>query len=176
MSVFANKAVKEVKNVAPSEKQEDYYKGFRSAVVLVWIFSNLALSALVLSTGGLQRVTLDTATAENTRNQIYMAVVLWSVAGLSFFRFLGAMWFLVVRLVSRLVVFCFDARADIICTDFYGAIVPWCLDIVIMFGYVLGSAFVQDTLYRMCETAWCSFGLHLHLDGWRHGRKFSFHL
>ena len=127
MAVFANKAVKEVKNVAPSEKQEDYYKGFRSAVVLVWIFSNLALSALVLSTGGLQRVTLDTATAENTRNQIYMAVVLWSVAGLSFFRFLGAMWFLVVRLVSRLVLPYSDANAGGTCADLRGAIVPWCL-------------------------------------------------
>ncbi|KAF2427412.1 hypothetical protein EJ08DRAFT_671691 [Tothia fuscella] len=85
---------------SPEDKQEDYYKGFRSVVVLAWMFMNLALCAVVLQTGGLQ-VTIKIEDQEKARNQkarIYLSTVLWSVAGLSLFRFLGAMWFLVVRM------------------------------------------------------------------------------
>lgn len=100
MTKIANKAPKETKNVSAAEKQEDYYKGFRSSVVLVWIFCNFALAAVVLSTAGLERLTIDkNAPQSPQRSTIYMAVVLWSVAGLSLFRFCGAVWFLVVRLV-----------------------------------------------------------------------------
>lgn len=99
MSIIAKKADKEVKTINPAEKQEDYYKGFRSAVVLVWMFSNLALAAVVLSTAGMDRLAPDSDSGSK-RTTIYLAVVLWSVAGLSLFRFIGAMWFLVVRLVS----------------------------------------------------------------------------
>lgn len=98
MRKIAVKAPKEVKNISEAEKQEDYYKGFRSAVVLVWIFCNFALAAVVLSAAGLERI--DINSNETQRSTIYMAVVLWSVAGLSAFRFIGAVWFLVVRLVS----------------------------------------------------------------------------
>ena len=98
MRKFAEKAPKEVKVVSEAEHQEDYYKGFRSAVVLVWMFCNFALAATVLSTAGLDRVTIGGN--ETQRSQIYMAVVLWSVAGLSLFRFCGAVWFLIVRLVG----------------------------------------------------------------------------
>lgn len=101
MSIIAKKKDKEVKTINAAEKQEDYYKGFRSAVVLFWMFSNLALAAVVLSTAGLERLTPNSGTQRTT---IYLAVVLWSVAGLSLFRFIGAMWFLVVRLVSLHVV------------------------------------------------------------------------
>lgn len=97
MKTLSIKAAKEVKIPSPSEKQEDYYKGFRSAVVLVWMFCNFALAAVVLSTAGLRRLSISTD--ENQRATIYMSVVLWSVAGLSLFRFIGAMWFLVVRMV-----------------------------------------------------------------------------
>lgn len=101
LRLFMNKPVKETKVVSASEKQEDYYKGFRSAVVLVWMFCNFALAAVVLSAGGLENVQIgkDKATGAQ-RSTIYMAVVLWSVAGLSLFRFCGAVWFLIVRLVS----------------------------------------------------------------------------
>ena len=100
MRVIAQKAPKEVKKVSESEKQEDYYKGFRSAVVLVWMFCNLALSAVVLSAGGLERVKVGDKkqSDEAQRSTIYMAVVLWSMAALSLFKFTGAVWFLVVRL------------------------------------------------------------------------------
>ncbi|KAI9735801.1 MAG: Chitin synthase, class 1 [Cirrosporium novae-zelandiae] len=101
---FALKPPKEVRIPSPEEKQEDYYKGFRSAVVLVWIFCNFALGAVVLSAAGLERLSVSSSSSssddddDDTRTTIYMAVVLWSVAGLSLFRFCGAMWFLIVRL------------------------------------------------------------------------------
>ncbi|KZF19069.1 glycosyltransferase family 2 protein [Xylona heveae TC161] len=96
LRAFAAKAPKEVREVSPAEKQEDYYKGFRSAVVLVWMFCNLALAAVVLNVAGVQN--LSKQDDDNQRVTIYMAVVLWSVAGLSAFRFTGAMWFLIVRM------------------------------------------------------------------------------
>jgi hypothetical protein len=98
MRLISVKAPKEVKVVGAQEKQEDYYKGFRSAVVLVWMFSNLALSAVVLSTAGTAGVAVNDT--QQDRATIYMSVVLWSVAVLSGIRFIGAMWFLVVRMVS----------------------------------------------------------------------------
>lgn len=101
MRKIATKAPKDVKVVSEQEHQEDYYKGFRSAVVLVWMFCNFALAAVVLSTAGVDRI--DVKSTDTQRSTIYMAVVLWSVAGLSAFRFFGAMWFLVVRMVSVLI-------------------------------------------------------------------------
>ncbi|EFE30566.1 chitin synthase 1 [Trichophyton benhamiae CBS 112371] len=98
LAKFASKPPKEKRVVSESEKQEDYYKGFRSAVVLAWIFCNFALGAVVLSAAGLERVDSNSKDNSQKRSIIYMAVVLWSVAGLSLFRFVGAMWFLVVRM------------------------------------------------------------------------------
>ncbi|KAL8859054.1 MAG: hypothetical protein Q9178_004535 [Gyalolechia marmorata] len=98
MALISVKAPKEKRVFSESEKQEDYYKGFRSAVVLVWMFCNFALGAVVLSAGGLERVSIGKEQEQkNQRATIYMAVVLWSVAGLSAFRFIGALWFLIVR-------------------------------------------------------------------------------
>ncbi|KAJ5886752.1 chitin synthase I [Penicillium subrubescens] len=105
LAKFATKAPKEVSNISEEERQADYYKGFRSAVVLAWVFCNFALGAVVLSAAGLE--TFDNTSTTSSTNQdatqterslIYMEVVLWSVAGLSMFKFLGAMWFLVVRM------------------------------------------------------------------------------
>lgn len=71
-------------------------------VVLFWMFCNLVLTAIVLQSGGLDIRTKEEEKEEKEAKatKIYLAVVLWSVAGLSGFRFIGAMWFLVVRMVS----------------------------------------------------------------------------
>lgn len=96
MRTFAVKAPEEKRVMAASEVQEDYYKGFRSRVVLFWLMCNFGLVAVVLSTAGLDR--LDSKTTAAHKSAVYLAVVLWSVAGLSAFKFIGAMWFLVVRM------------------------------------------------------------------------------
>lgn len=102
VALFSSKHV-EVKKAPTSaqlqEKQMDYYKGVRTGVVLIWMLTNFGLAALVLSAAGLERITPGkSADDQEARSNIYMAVVLWSVAGLSAFKFIGAMWFLIVRM------------------------------------------------------------------------------
>lgn len=96
------KAVKKPPTMAQlQEKQMDYYRGVRTGVVLIWMITNFALAALVLSSAGLEKITPGKASIEDdkkARSNIYMAIVLWSVAVLSSFKFLGAMWFLILRL------------------------------------------------------------------------------
>ncbi|KAJ9499347.1 Chitin synthase, class 2 [Exophiala xenobiotica] len=96
LTKFATKPVKEVKKVNAADKQEDYYKSFRSNVVTAWMITNFILAAAVLNTAGFDRI--NTNDTEQQNSTIYLAVILWSVAGLSLFRFIGACWFLVVRL------------------------------------------------------------------------------
>ncbi|KAI8725406.1 Chitin synthase [Fusarium sp. LHS14.1] len=104
LAVFAQKEVIVKKEPTPSqlqEKQMDYYKGVRTGVVLIWMVTNFAIAALVLSSAGLDRISTskeDKEDIQEQRSNIYMSIVLWSVAGLSAFKFLGAMWFLVVRM------------------------------------------------------------------------------
>jgi chitin synthase len=84
------------------EKQMDYYRGVRTGVVLVWMIMNFALAAVVLSSAGLERITpgddQDQEKQALDRSNIYLTIVLWSVAVLSGFKFLGALWFLIVRM------------------------------------------------------------------------------
>lgn len=82
------------------EKQMDYYRGVRTGVVLIWMITNFALAAVVLSAGGMDKITpgKDSEDQQTERSNVYMSIVLWSVAGLSAFKFLGALWFLIVRM------------------------------------------------------------------------------
>lgn len=102
LTVFRTKYVPEKKALTPSqldEKQMDYYKGVRSIVVITWMIMNFALAAAVLSTAGLEDISSpSTPNDVATRSNYYMGVVLFSVAGLSAFKFLGAVWFLIVRM------------------------------------------------------------------------------
>lgn len=98
MRKIVAKAPEEVRIPSPEEKQEDYYKGFRSTVVLFWLICNFGLCAAVLSTGGISRLSPTTETTAADKANIYLAIVLWSVAGLSAFKFIGAIWFLIVRM------------------------------------------------------------------------------
>jgi chitin synthase len=105
LGVFRQKPVKEVRTPTPAqleEKQMDYYRGVRTVVVLIWMIMNFALVAVVLSTAGVDKIVPDNGQTEeqvkSDRANIYLSVVLWSVAGLSAFKFLGTMWFLVGRM------------------------------------------------------------------------------
>lgn len=104
LQVFSRKEVKVVQTPTEAQKAEaqmDYYRGVRTVVVLVWMIMNFALCAVVLSTAGLEKITPQDGTTEQTETQrasIYLSVILWSVAVLSGFKFLGACWFLVVRM------------------------------------------------------------------------------
>lgn len=96
----------EKKELSPSEQEEEkksYYASVRSGIVMGWVTSNLALATVVLETSSFSSLINSTIPREQRQAQtagIYLTVVLWSVAALSGFRFIGAMWFLVHRLVS----------------------------------------------------------------------------
>ncbi|ORY91906.1 chitin synthase 2 [Syncephalastrum racemosum] len=75
-------------------KQEDYYRAFRTRIVLSWIISNLALVAIITNTafnglGDFQK-----------RSTIYLGFVLWSVAALSAVRFVGSCLYLLFRIFT----------------------------------------------------------------------------
>lgn len=126
------------------DKTQDYYALFRSSVVLIWIFTNFIIIAVVLNTAGLSTITdkgsngdetlvamLSRRTIESStafikevtdlvtrqaaappaanscgnigdsgsfRTEIYLTVVLWCVAALAAFRFIGALVYLFFRL------------------------------------------------------------------------------
>lgn len=129
------------KPISEQEKTKDYYAFFRSTVVLAWMFTNFVIIAVVLNTAGLNAVSDDTSTTDNSivsmlnrrsiestssyiqeltelvvrqttstnscgdvggsgtvRTQIYLTVVLWCVAALAAFRFIGAVLYLIFRL------------------------------------------------------------------------------
>ncbi|CAJ0902740.1 2210_t:CDS:2, partial [Entrophospora sp. SA101] len=67
------------------KRDKDYYKGFRTRVVLIWIITNAALVAVITNTS----VSLAEIVDPTVRSNVYMGVVLWSVAGLAAFRFMG---------------------------------------------------------------------------------------
>ena len=79
-----------------STKQEDYYRAFRTRVVLAWIFSNAALVVAITSTSA----DLDKLVPQTERTNFYMAFVLWSVAGLAGFRFVGSCIYLIFRIFT----------------------------------------------------------------------------
>lgn len=81
----------EVKNKRDDQtKQEDYYKAFRTRVVLFWILSNGALVGVVLGVGGIDEIDTSSTTSDSARTSIYLGIVFWSVAVLSLFRFIGS--------------------------------------------------------------------------------------
>jgi chitin synthase len=101
---FASEAIEEPKPKNSKDDDEGYRKAFRTYVVLVWMFCNAALVAIVLNAGGLARLEVNPTAAgtedESAKVKTYLLIVLWSVAGLSAFKFVGAMWYKIHRIVS----------------------------------------------------------------------------
>jgi len=68
------------------------------------MFCNAALVAIVLNAGGLARLEVSPTAGgtedESAKVKTYLLIVLWSVAGLSAFKFVGAMWYKIHRIVS----------------------------------------------------------------------------
>lgn len=81
--------VEDVSIATPKQKQEDSGNSFRTMVVLLWIFSNALLIIAVTSASG-----------DESRTNLYMAIILWSVAGLAAFRFLGTTTYILFRLFT----------------------------------------------------------------------------
>jgi chitin synthase len=91
MHVLSSKPPKADSKPDPTTQQEDYYKTFRTNVLLVWTLSNALLAAAIITT------TSGTGAAAVTG---YMTFILFSVAGLAFVRFLGSTAYMLVRLFA----------------------------------------------------------------------------
>ncbi|KAM9902509.1 hypothetical protein OXX69_008284 [Metschnikowia pulcherrima] len=82
---------------------EDYYAFVRSMTVLVWMFSNFLIVALVLETGGFNQFDSDASTTTDSgRSEIFLTVILWTVAFMAFFRFSGCMMYLFKRSFKKM--------------------------------------------------------------------------
>ncbi|KAL3481557.1 chitin synthase-domain-containing protein [Aspergillus californicus] len=79
----------------PVEKKvvslDDSYKTFRTNLVLLWALSN---SLLVLLINNATVSSLCLSTTSTVRTAMYFKAILWATSGLSIFRFIGALWFL----------------------------------------------------------------------------------
>ncbi|KAI9590938.1 glycosyltransferase family 2 protein [Syncephalis fuscata] len=89
------KDVKEKRDA--STKREDYYKLFRTNLVLAWMFSNALL--VVIFTSEIFRGWINQRVGADSTFNPYLAFIFWSVAGLSAFRFVGSVTYLVLRLI-----------------------------------------------------------------------------
>ncbi|KAG0018590.1 Chitin synthase, class 1 [Entomortierella chlamydospora] len=76
------------------QEQEDYYRAFRTRLVLVWCATNALLVSVISYGGGSMTETYV------LRSKAYLGFVLWSVAFLSLFRFLGSAAYVILRLIS----------------------------------------------------------------------------
>lgn len=74
LQVLATKPPKEEAKVNTEQRHEDYYKNFRTNVLLSWTMTNAALAIVILRVGVDGRFVIA---------QTYMAVMLYTVAGLA---------------------------------------------------------------------------------------------
>ncbi|RCK66003.1 Chitin synthase 2 [Candida viswanathii] len=83
---------------------EDYYAFIRSMTVLIWMVSNFIIIAVVLATGGLNQFVSITnlANEKSERASIFLTVILWTVAFMALFRFIGCVYYLISRLGRKI--------------------------------------------------------------------------
>ena len=77
-------------------KQEDYYRAFRTRLVLSWIISNLILVVIITNVA----TTFEWMGSSQARSTAYLGFILWSVAGLAAIRFVGSTLYLILRVFS----------------------------------------------------------------------------
>ncbi|KAF9203003.1 Chitin synthase, class 2 [Haplosporangium sp. Z 27] len=79
-------------------KQEDYYKMFRTRLVLTWMFTNAILIIAMTNSFGYKDDNAKTTTPDkNEMFNPYLSVIFWSVAALSAVRFVGSTMYLILR-------------------------------------------------------------------------------
>ena len=79
--------------LSESQMQEDYYRAVRTYMVSVWMIANLILAMIVteiypVGTGG---------------TNVYLSIVLWSVAGLALIRAVGSTTYALLHLIHKIV-------------------------------------------------------------------------
>ncbi|KAI9462964.1 glycosyltransferase family 2 protein, partial [Boletus coccyginus] len=94
--VLSTKPPKTEHKADPTTQQEDYYKTFRTNVMLVWTLSNVRFHSVSVGSATPSPGSGEVSTSVNG----YMSFILFSVAGLALIRFLGATTYLIVRLFA----------------------------------------------------------------------------
>ncbi|TID28187.1 hypothetical protein CANINC_002620 [Pichia inconspicua] len=99
-------AMAENSSIDEDEQNRFYFAFFRSMTVLVWMFSNFILVAIVTNTGGLSQFennsnNKDSILPEN-RTFIFLSVILYTVAFMALFRFLGSSIYLIQRGLNKI--------------------------------------------------------------------------
>lgn len=85
-------------------KMEDYFKNFRTRVVLSWLFSNLLVVVALSNEAVLKAIqkplllSPDNANASTAGNP-FLEFIFWSVFGLSLIRFIGSTTYLILRAI-----------------------------------------------------------------------------
>ena len=87
----------EKKSRDASTKREDYYRGFRTRLVLAWMFSNAAL--VICFTSDFTKQIWTSKMKPGDDFNPYLTGIFWCVCFLSAFRFLGSVLYLVLRLI-----------------------------------------------------------------------------
>lgn len=95
LHVLRTKPPKTEGKVDAATQQEDYYRTFRTNVLLAWTLSNGLLAAAVVSATSKAQ---DSGAAASVKG--YMTFLLYSVAGLAFIRFVGSTLYMVIRLFA----------------------------------------------------------------------------
>ncbi|KAJ5225472.1 Chitin synthase A [Penicillium chermesinum] len=85
----------EVPTPPPSESQmqEDYYKAVRTYMVSIWMVANLILAMAVSEVYGV----------DHGGTNIYLLIILWSVAGLAIIRAVGSTAYAILHLLHKIV-------------------------------------------------------------------------
>ncbi|KAG0244115.1 glycosyltransferase family 2 protein [Mortierella sp. GBAus27b] len=80
-------------------KQEDYYKMFRTRLVLTWMFTNALLIIGMTNSFGKDSKDPKTTTPPTSDEMFnpYLSMIFWSVAALSAVRFVGSSLYLILR-------------------------------------------------------------------------------
>ena len=82
---------------------EDYYAFVRSMTVLIWMISNFVIVAIVLETGGFNQFNKneDSDVIKSARSKVFLTVILWTVAFMALFRFIGCTTYLIFRFMDK---------------------------------------------------------------------------
>jgi len=83
---------------------DDANKTFRTRLVIFWLLCNGALVIAIMNVNGVtaKNVTQEAVDAAQAKKQgTYFNIIIWCTFGLSFFRFLGALYYWVIRQTLR---------------------------------------------------------------------------
>ncbi|ODV58998.1 glycosyltransferase family 2 protein, partial [Ascoidea rubescens DSM 1968] len=95
-----NEKVEKKKIVNKEEERKDYYALVRSGILVLWTFTNVVIVVVVLTQDGFTSGA-NLENIERKRSEIFLTVILWLVAFMTGFRFLGSMLYLVFRMFKQ---------------------------------------------------------------------------